>query len=155
MAWGRGRGVAFVVGAALAVVPVAALAASDADLQRRVEKRLLQAGFDRRADVTVEVDSGVVRLTGITTSWADQREAERLARKEAKTVVNVLEVVPEEPRSDAAIREDVEQYCFELIREAELLWDATRRPLGRSWPHGWPPAGPTGLRRRTMIDDKT
>lgn len=34
-------------------------------------------------------------------------------------------------RNRIAIREDVEQYCFELIREAELLWDATRRPLGR------------------------
>jgi osmotically-inducible protein OsmY len=110
MAWRRERGVAVavLVAAALAVASAPAVAASDADLQRRVEKRLVQAGFDRRADVTVEVDSGVVRLTGITVSWRDLREAERLARKEAKKVVNVLEVVPEEPRSDKAIRTDVE-----------------------------------------------
>lgn len=34
-------------------------------------------------------------------------------------------------RNRVAIRQDVEQYCFELIREAELTWQAIRRPSGR------------------------
>jgi osmotically-inducible protein OsmY len=96
--------------AALATGLVAApvLAASDADVQRRVEQRLAKAGFDRRADIHVEVDTGVVRLTGITVRYPDLREADRLARKEAKNVVNLLRVVPETPRSDSDIREDAE-----------------------------------------------
>jgi osmotically-inducible protein OsmY len=57
----------------------------------------------------VEVESGVARLTGITLRYADLREAERLARKEVKSVVNLLRVVPEEPRSDKAIRTDAER----------------------------------------------
>jgi osmotically-inducible protein OsmY len=57
----------------------------------------------------VEVESGVARLSGITLRYADLREAERLARKEVKSVVNLLRVVPEEPRSDKAIRTDAER----------------------------------------------
>jgi osmotically-inducible protein OsmY len=86
-----------------------AFAASDADLQRRIETRLAKAGFELRADVEVEVESGVARLTGITLRYADLREAERLARKDVKSVVNLLRVVPEEPRSDKAIRADAER----------------------------------------------
>jgi osmotically-inducible protein OsmY len=82
--------------------------ASDAGLQRRIEQRLAKAGFTQRADIRVDVESGVARLTGITLRYADLREAERLARKEAKSVVNLLRVVPEEPRSDKAIRTDAE-----------------------------------------------
>ena len=86
-----------------------AFAASDADLQRRIEARLVKAGFELRADIEVEVESGVARLTGITLRYADLREAERLARKDVKSVVNLLRVVPEEPRSDKAIRTDAER----------------------------------------------
>jgi osmotically-inducible protein OsmY len=93
--------------AALLATP--AFAASDADLQRRIENRLVKAGFQKRADIEVGVESGVARLTGITLSYADLREAERLARKDVKSVVNLLRVVPEEPRSDKAIRTDAER----------------------------------------------
>jgi osmotically-inducible protein OsmY len=93
--------------AALFAAP--ALAASDADLQRRIEVRLAKAGFERRADIQVGVESGVARLTGITLTYADLRAAERLARKDVKSVVNLLRVVPEEPRSDKAIRADAER----------------------------------------------
>ena len=50
-----------------------------------------------------------MRLTGITVRYLDLREAERLARKEAKSVVNILRVVPEVPRSDKEIRADAEK----------------------------------------------
>jgi osmotically-inducible protein OsmY len=93
----------------LALHAATAFAASDADLQRRIQARLAKAGFEQRADIQVGVDSGVARLTGITLSYADLREAERIARKEAKSVVNLLRVVPEEPRSDKAIRADAER----------------------------------------------
>jgi osmotically-inducible protein OsmY len=96
------------VGLALLALAAPVLAASDAELERRVERRLAQAGFDKRADIHVQVDTGVVRLTGITLRYPDLREADRLARKEAKNVVNLLRVVPETPRSDSEIREDAE-----------------------------------------------
>ncbi len=102
------------LGLAVLALTVPVLAASDADLQRRVEQRLARAGFAKRADIHVQVDTGVVRLTGITLRYPDLREADRLARKEAKNVVNLLRVVPETPRSDRDIREDA--------RTAVLRW---------------------------------
>jgi osmotically-inducible protein OsmY len=93
----------------LVALAVPAFAASDAQLARRIEGRLVKAGFDQRGDVKVDVESGVARLTGIVLRWADVREADRLARKEVKSVVNLLRVVPETPRSDKDIRADVEK----------------------------------------------
>jgi osmotically-inducible protein OsmY len=105
---GRGR-TAALAGLVASLLAVPAFAASDAEVQRRVEKRLAKAGLDRRADIRVEIDTGVVRLTGITVRYLDLREADRLARKEAKSVVNLLRVVPEVPRSDKEIRADAER----------------------------------------------
>jgi osmotically-inducible protein OsmY len=96
------------LGLALLAVAAPVVAASDTDVRRRVEERLAKAGFDKRADIRVEVDTGVVRLTGFTLRYPDLREADRLARKEAKNVVNRLRVVPDTPRSDKEIREDAE-----------------------------------------------
>jgi len=104
---GRDGGRALVALAAL-LLAAPVLAASDAEVQRRVEQRLAKAGFDKRADIKVEVDTGVVRLSGITVRYPDLREAEQLARKEARNVVNLLRVVPEVPRSDREIRDDAE-----------------------------------------------
>lgn len=85
-----------------------ALAASDAEVKGRIEARLAKAGLEKDADIQVSVEGGVARLTGITVRYADFREAERLARKETRRVVNLLRVVIEEPRPDQAIRKDVE-----------------------------------------------
>jgi hyperosmotically inducible periplasmic protein len=93
----------------LALAGAPALAASDAQLARRIEERLVKAGFDQRGDIDVDVESGTARLTGIVLRWADVREADKLARKEVKSVVNLLRVVPENPRSDADVRADVEK----------------------------------------------
>ncbi len=98
---------------ALAAPPV--FAASDAQLARRIEERLTKAGFDQRGDIKVDVESGTARLTGIVLKWIDVREADKLARKDVKSVVNLLRVVPENPRSDAEVRADVEK--------AVLRWD--------------------------------
>jgi osmotically-inducible protein OsmY len=106
---GIGRVTTAVVVGLGAVLAAPAFAASDADLQRRIEARLAKAGFEQRADIQVGVESGVARLTGITLAYADLRAAERLARKDVKSVVNLLRVVPEEPRSDKAIRADAER----------------------------------------------
>jgi osmotically-inducible protein OsmY len=105
---GRDR-TAALVGLAALFLAAPAFAASDAEVQRRVEKRLAKAGFDQRADIRVEVETGVVRLTGVTVRYLDLREADRLARQEAKSVVNLLRVVPEAPRSDKEIRADAER----------------------------------------------
>lgn len=105
---GRAREVALVaLAAALAAVPV--LGASDADVKSRIEARLAKAGLDRDADIQVSVESGVVRLKGIAVRYLDSRDAERLARKEASRVVNMVRVVLEQPRSDKQIRADVEK----------------------------------------------
>jgi osmotically-inducible protein OsmY len=85
---GRGR-TAVLVGLAASLLAAPAFAATDADVQRKIEKRLAKAGFAQRADIL--------------------REAERLARKDAKSVVNLLRVVPEVPRSDKAIKGDAER----------------------------------------------
>ena len=99
---------AALAGAILALA-VQALAASDVQLARKIEGRLAKAGFDQRGDIKVDVESGVGRLTGIVLRWADVRDADRLARKEVKSVVNLLRVVPENPRSDKDVRADVEK----------------------------------------------
>jgi len=99
---------AALAGAILALA-VEALAASDVQLARKIEGRLVKAGFDQRGDIKVDVESGVGRLTGIVLRWADVRDADRLARKEVKSVVNLLRVVPEHPRSDKDVRADVEK----------------------------------------------
>jgi osmotically-inducible protein OsmY len=93
----------------LALAATPALAASDAQLARRIEGRLTKAGFDQRGDIKVDVESGTARLTGIVLKWVDVREADKLARKEVKSVVNLLRVVPENPRSDSDVRADVEK----------------------------------------------
>jgi len=93
----------------LALLAAEAFAASDAQLARRIEERLAKAGFEQRADIKVDVESGIGRLTGIVLRWVDVREADRLARKEVKSVVNLLRVVPEHPRSDSEVKADVEK----------------------------------------------
>lgn len=105
----RGKAGQVVLAGFLAALAAPAFAASDAQLARRIEERLLKAGFEQRADIEVDVESGIARLTGIVLRWADIREADRLARKEVKSVVNLLRVVPEFPRSDSDIRADVEK----------------------------------------------
>jgi osmotically-inducible protein OsmY len=90
-------------------------AATDAELQRRVLERLSKAGLDQRADIQVQVAAGAVHLTGVAVSYADYREAERAARKEARSVDNEVKVVPEEPRSDKAIGADA--------RREVLAWE--------------------------------
>ena len=82
--------------------------ADDADLQHRVEARLASAGLEQKADIHVAVDSGVVKLTGLAVSYLDFRKADRAARKESRSVENLLRVVPEVRRSDGMIHDDAE-----------------------------------------------
>ena len=93
----RGRMAVLVAVVALLLAAPASADKGDAELQRKVEARLAKEGFDQKADIQVEVESGVVRLSGITLRYVDLREADRLARKDAKRVVNLLRVVPEQP----------------------------------------------------------
>jgi osmotically-inducible protein OsmY len=63
----------------LALHAATAFAASDADLQRRIQARLAKAGFEQRADI-----QGVVRLSGwVETSSKRDEIEERLARVDA------------------------------------------------------------------------
>jgi hyperosmotically inducible periplasmic protein len=99
--------------AALATVGAVLLAAGaafagDAEIKQRIEERLAKAGLDKRTEISVSVEGGVARLGGIALRYADLREADRAARKEARSVVNELRVVPESPRSDKAILTDAQ-----------------------------------------------
>lgn len=93
----------------VALLAAEAFAATDAQLARRIEERLAKAGFEQRADIKVDVESGIARLSGIVLRWVDVREADKLARKEVKSVVNLLRVVPEHPRGDSEVKGDVEK----------------------------------------------
>jgi osmotically-inducible protein OsmY len=101
-----GGGVAL-LGLSLALLATPAWA-TDAEMKGRIEERLARAGLVQNADIAVTVEDGVARLTGFTVRYADLLEADRQARKETRLVVNMLRVIPEQPRSDKAIRKDAE-----------------------------------------------
>ena len=90
--------------------------ADDAEIQRRIEKRFADAGLDQDTDIKIAVEDGVVHLTGIALSLRDSREAERSARKVAKTVINEIRVFPERTRSDRDIQKDVEKAIYTYAR---------------------------------------
>ena len=92
--------------AAGALVAFPAFAKEDADVQKRIEARLAEAKLDQGADIQVEVKDGVATLRGITLSLPDRLRAEQAARKEAKTVEDLVRVFPEK-RKDADIEKDV------------------------------------------------
>jgi osmotically-inducible protein OsmY len=78
----------------------------DATIQQKIEARLVKAKITSEGQVDVGVKNGSVVLTGAVTTVAAQRNAERLARKEAKFVENRVQVIPA-PRPDADIVKDV------------------------------------------------
>ncbi len=82
--------------------------ADDASLQRRVEARLASAGLEQSADIHVAVDEGVVKLTGLAVSYLDYRKADHAARKEWRSVENLVRVIPEVRRTDGMIHDDAE-----------------------------------------------
>lgn len=92
--------------AAGSLLGLPAFALDDAAVQKKIETRLSRAKLDQGADIQVEVRGGVVTLRGITLSLEDRTKAEKAARKEAKTVENLLRVFPEK-RRDADIEKDV------------------------------------------------
>lgn len=103
--WGRIAGAALVLSSSLALADGAVAQGS---VRHRIEARLAKLGLDRRANIQVSIEAGVPRLEGFVTVLADLRAAERAARKEARAVVNLLRVVPEQPRGDRAIFEDAQ-----------------------------------------------
>lgn len=104
------------IGLALALFLAAPVAADDAEIRTRIEQRFAKAGLDRDTDIEVHVAEGVVHLKGISLSLHDSREAERAARKEAKTVINEIRVFPEHARSDRKIRKDAEEAITSYAR---------------------------------------
>jgi osmotically-inducible protein OsmY len=104
------------LGLALAALLVVPAAADDADTLRRIEEHVAKAGLDQDTDITIEVEDGVVRLKGIALTLRDAREAERAARKVAKTVINEIRVFPEQTRSDGAIMKDARQAVYTYAR---------------------------------------
>ena len=81
--------------------------ADDAETKRKVEQRLARAKVYEAADVRVSVENGAITLDGVASRMDAALDAERAARKESKSVVNRLRVVPDVERKDAEIRADV------------------------------------------------
>jgi hyperosmotically inducible protein len=104
----RGTGVRRTGGFALAAALLLAGSAfaDDASARQRIETRLDKAGLGEQGQVEVSVQDGVAVLSGFTTTVAGQRDAEKAARKEAKTVDNRIRVVPAE-MDDADISQAV------------------------------------------------
>ena len=81
--------------------------ADDATTKRKIEERLAHAKVYAAADVRVSVDHGTVTLDGLASRVDAALAAERAARKEAKSVVNRIRVVPDVERKDSELRKEV------------------------------------------------
>jgi osmotically-inducible protein OsmY len=90
--------------------------ADDSGLAERIEKRLDKAGVTAQGDirVTAQGDERAV-LDGAVLTVQAQREAEKVARKEAKTIDNRLRVVPEQERSDAQLLKAVQDTILRSV----------------------------------------
>jgi hyperosmotically inducible protein len=102
------RNVPFTGGAAFvaALLFGASAFADDAVLRERIEARLAKAGLPERGQIEVAVKDGAAVLSGLTLTLDAQRAAEKAARKETKTVENLIRVVPEK-RADDEVRQAV------------------------------------------------
>jgi osmotically-inducible protein OsmY len=89
------------------VLGAAAARADDAETKRKVEERLARAKVYAAADVRVSVEQGAVTLDGVASRMGTALDAERAARKESKSVVNQIRVVPDVERKDSEIRAEV------------------------------------------------
>ena len=96
-------------------VALPALAGDDATTQQKIEARLAKAKLQSEGQIDVSVKNGSAVLTGGVTTVAAQREAQRLARKEAKFVENRVEVIPA-PRPDADIVKDIRREILSYPR---------------------------------------
>ncbi len=119
----RGKAIAnrnWLLASAAAAVLGAALPAlaqtSDATIQQRIEARLERAKISADGAVDVKVTNGSAVLTGDVPTVAAQRDAARLARKEATFVDNRLRVLPV-ARPDAEIVKDMRR---EVLRYPRL-----------------------------------
>ena len=104
------------LGLAMVALLAAPVFADDAEIQRRIEERFAKAGLHQGTDIAVGVQDEIVHLKGIALTLADARQAEREARKVAKTVINEIRVFPEKTRSDRAIRKDAEKAIYTYAR---------------------------------------
>jgi osmotically-inducible protein OsmY len=118
----RGKAIAnrsWLLASAAAAVLVAALPAlaqpDDAAIQQRIEARLEKAKITADGAVDVKVTNGSAVLTGAVATVAAQRDAARLARKDAKFVENRLNVLPA-PRPDAELVKDVRRKILSYPR---------------------------------------
>ncbi len=78
---------------------------SDIATQAKIERRLERAGLLASGDLQVEVNGRTATLRGVVMTLEGRRNAERAARKEAKTVNNLIRVFPD-ARRDADILKD-------------------------------------------------
>jgi osmotically-inducible protein OsmY len=94
----------------------------DSEIGEDVRRRLTQSSFIQPTELEVQVAGGIVTLAGTVPTWAQCRQAERVARevrgvKLVRNNLTVQETDASARRSDEAIRSDVE---VELARDAHL-----------------------------------
>jgi len=89
--------------------------ADDSGLAQRIEKRLDKAGVTAQGDIRVTAQGERAVLDGTVSTVQAQREAEKVARKETKTIDNRLRVVPEQERSDAQLLKAVQDTILRSV----------------------------------------
>jgi len=82
-------------------------AADDATLQRKIEARIEKAKLAQAGEIQVSVHDGRAVLSGAVATFDARDRAVKAARKEVALIDDTIRIVPE-PRSDSAIRKDVE-----------------------------------------------
>ncbi len=111
---GRFAAIGFLIG----VLPVGA----EVSVRERVIARLERAGVLQKGDVLVAGFGDSVTLTGAVPTLELRRAAVKAAAKEAASVVNRLEVVPEKERTEAELRKAVTDA---ILREPRItIFDA-------------------------------
>jgi osmotically-inducible protein OsmY len=110
------HGAAFTAAIALLLTGTPAFAADDVEIREAIEARFEKKNLEQEVEVQVDVQDGEVTLTGVATSLPARREAEKLARKEAKVVHNRVRVHIEEPVKDGDIVEEVRRAILRYPR---------------------------------------
>jgi osmotically-inducible protein OsmY len=134
--------VAFAATIAVLLTGTLGFAGDDVEIREAIEARFEKKNVAEEAEVRVDVEGGEVTLTGVANSLPASREAEKLARKEAKVVHNQIRVHIEEPVKDGEIVKGVRKAIlgyprYEIFDHIEFGVDEGAVLLVGSVIHPW------------------
>lgn len=88
--------------------------ADDVAMKQKVEEHLRKAKLETQGEVDVDVNNGLVTLTGAVATVDAQRDAEKAALEVSRMVDNRIKVLPEK-RSDVEIRKAVREAVLRYV----------------------------------------